>query len=58
MSTYLGGVTGDISVGVSIGIQSSLDELVDTVQNYINEGYTRVKLKIKPGYDIEPVKKN
>ncbi|EUJ40395.1 N-acylamino acid racemase [Listeria weihenstephanensis FSL R9-0317] len=57
LSTYLGGVTGDISVGVSIGIQSSLDELVDTVQNYINEGYTRVKLKIKPGYDIEPVKK-
>jgi O-succinylbenzoate synthase len=40
-------------VGVSIGIKSSIDETIATIQKRFDEGYRRIKLKIKPGWDIE-----
>ncbi|MGX7031553.1 o-succinylbenzoate synthase [Vagococcus zengguangii] len=46
----------EVAVGVSIGIIEDMTQLVQTVANFIAEGYTRVKLKIKPGYDMIPVK--
>ncbi len=45
-----------ISVGVSVGLQSSAQALVEQVRGYLSEGYTRIKIKIKPGHDIELVR--
>jgi len=42
--------------GVSVGIFGTIDELLAAVQGYIDEGYARIKLKIEPGWDIEPVR--
>jgi O-succinylbenzoate synthase len=41
--------------GVAIGIFDTVDELIERVQRYIAEGYQRVKIKIQPGWDVEPV---
>ena len=41
--------------GVAIGIFDTIDELIDRVNRYVNEGYQRVKIKIQPGWDVEPV---
>ena len=54
---YLGGGRARIPVGVSVGMTDTVDELVDNVGGYIVDGYTRVKLKIEPGFDIEPVRR-
>jgi len=42
-----------VIVGVSIGIQSSIDDTVKNVADYIQQGYQRIKLKIEPGWDVE-----
>jgi O-succinylbenzoate synthase len=42
-----------VNVGVSVGIQSSVDETVSTVAGYIEQGYRRIKLKIEPGWDVD-----
>lgn len=50
------GATRDwVDCGVSVGIAPSLDELLDEVAGYVDEGYRRIKLKIKPGWDLMPV---
>ena len=41
--------------GVAIGIFDIIDELLERVQRYVGEGYQRVKIKIQPGWDVEPV---
>ncbi len=53
---HLGGTQTEINCGVSIGIQSSLDKLVEVVTREVESGYQRIKLKIKPGQDLELVK--
>lgn len=53
---YLGAVHDRIDCGVSVGIQESLPRLLDTVSAYLDSGYRRVKMKIEPGWDIEPVR--
>ena len=53
----LGGRRRPIASGVSIGIQDSLDELVDRVTIERESGYQRIKIKIKPGWDIEAVER-
>jgi o-succinylbenzoate synthase len=45
-----------IPVGVSVGLQPTTDALVSRVGGYLAEGYTRVKIKIKPGRDVELVR--
>ena len=57
LSQALGGVTEKIEVGISIGIQTTTEKLLEVVSNYIQEGYKRIKVKIKPGYDIEMIQK-
>jgi O-succinylbenzoate synthase len=49
----LGGVREKVEVGVSVGIQQSAQGLVQTVADYVSQGYARIKIKIKPGRDIE-----
>lgn len=51
----LGGVRTAVPVGVSLGIQGSAEETVELVAAHVAEGYKRVKLKIKPGWDVLPV---
>lgn len=49
----LGGVRDKVEVGVSIGIQESAQNLVRSAAEYVRQGYARVKVKIKPGRDVE-----
>jgi O-succinylbenzoate synthase len=48
----LGGKKDRVAVGVSVGLQDAPDDLVRTVAQYIESGYKRVKIKIKPGRDV------
>lgn len=45
-----------ITVGVSVGLQSSPAALVERVGRFLQEGYTRIKIKIKPGHDVALVR--
>jgi len=55
LSRTLGGTRARIASGVSIGIQRSLDELGAKVERELAAGYRRIKIKIKPGWDIDAV---
>jgi O-succinylbenzoate synthase len=57
LAKLLGGTQETIASGVSVGIKDSLDELVAAVQKELAAGYQRIKIKIKPGKDVEPVKR-
>jgi O-succinylbenzoate synthase len=48
----LGGVRERVEVGVSVGIQESPEALLKVVEGYLDQGYRRVKIKIKPGRDV------
>ncbi|MCU1412960.1 MAG: menC [Microbacteriaceae bacterium] len=52
---YFGAVTDRVDCGVSVGISPTIDELLAEVSGYVAQGYKRIKLKIKPGWDLEPV---
>lgn len=56
LSKMLGGTKEKIAVGVSIGIQSSVSDLLNSIEGYLDEGYKRIKLKISPGNDIQFVR--
>jgi O-succinylbenzoate synthase len=56
LSAFLGGTNPTIDSGVSIGIDS-LDVLMDTISKRWEEGYKRIKIKIKPGWDVAVVRK-
>jgi O-succinylbenzoate synthase len=53
----LGGTREEIASGVSIGIKDTVDELVAAVKKELAAGYQRIKIKVKPGKDIEQVKR-
>jgi len=53
----IGGVREEIACGVSIGIKDTVDELAETVKKELAAGYQRIKIKIKPGKDLEQVKR-
>jgi o-succinylbenzoate synthase len=55
LAQLLGGTRDRVSVGVSVGIQKDIDTLLKVVGAYLQDGYRRIKLKIKPGWDVEPV---
>jgi O-succinylbenzoate synthase len=55
-ATYLGGTVDRVPAGVSVGIMDSVPALLDAVGSYLDQGYVRIKLKIEPGWDLEPVK--
>ena len=55
LAAHLGGVRDRVDAGVSVGIAASVPELVDRVLAHLDEGYRRVKLKVEPGWDVEPV---
>ena len=53
---HLGGVHEEISCGVSIGIQDTPGILLEKIQTEVDAGYQRIKIKIKPGWDLEIVR--
>lgn len=53
LSRLIGGVRDIIPCGVSLGIQPSIQELLDLVERELGAGYQRIKLKCKPGWDLE-----
>jgi len=55
LSQLLGGTRDAVPVGVSLGIQPSAEATVDVVARHVAQGYKRIKLKIKPGWDVTPV---
>jgi O-succinylbenzoate synthase len=56
LSQLIGGTRRAIAVGVSLGIQPTLDQLLRRVEQYLALGYQRIKLKIKPGWDVSVVR--
>lgn len=53
LAVALGGEKNEIEVGISIGIQDSVNDLLHIIEDHVNEGYKRMKVKIKPGWDVE-----
>jgi O-succinylbenzoate synthase len=56
LAVSLGGQRDCVPVGVSLGIEPSIEKLLEKVGRQVEEGYGRVKLKIKPGWDVRAVR--
>jgi o-succinylbenzoate synthase len=56
LARALGGNRQTIAAGVSLGIEPTIDDLLVQAGRYAAEGYPRIKLKIAPGWDVEPVR--
>ncbi|MGH9129633.1 MAG: o-succinylbenzoate synthase [Acidimicrobiales bacterium] len=56
LASYLGASRSAVPAGVSVGIVSPIGALLDAVEAYLEEGYLRVKLKVRPGWDTEPLR--
>jgi len=52
----LGGTRGEVLSGVSLGIESDVGVLFENIDQYLSEGYRRIKLKIAPGWDVDVVR--
>jgi O-succinylbenzoate synthase len=55
LSALIGGERKRVAVGVSLGIQPTVAKLLERVDRYLGLGYQRIKLKIKPGWDLDVV---
>lgn len=53
LSEALGGTKKQIDVGISLGIEPTIKEQLEKIEHYVKEGYKRIKIKIKPGYDVD-----
>lgn len=53
LALALGGKKEKIEVGISLGIQETIEKQIEVVAKAVNEGYKRIKLKIKPGWDVD-----
>ncbi|HTB10435.1 MAG TPA: o-succinylbenzoate synthase [Bryobacteraceae bacterium] len=51
-----GGSRTEIGCGVSIGIQDSVPQLIKKIETEVNAGYQRIKMKIKPGWDVDVIR--
>lgn len=56
LGRHLGGDLDEIACGVSIGIQESVEDLMGLVRREVDSGYRRIKIKIKPGWEVEPIR--
>ncbi len=54
---YLGGTNREIACGVSIGIQDSVEQLIEKIRVELDAGYQRIKIKIAPHWDYEVIKR-
>jgi O-succinylbenzoate synthase len=53
LSKFLGGVRDSVAVGVSLGIEPTIEALLERIEMFRAAGYRRIKLKIKPGWDLK-----
>ena len=53
---HIGGTRAGIACGVSIGIQNSVEQLIEKIAGELAAGYQRIKIKIKPGWDVDVVR--
>lgn len=56
LASHLGAVRDRVVCGVSLGIEERIDDLLRQVDRFVADGYRRIKLKIEPGWDLEPVR--
>ncbi|MCH7323684.1 o-succinylbenzoate synthase [Solibacillus sp. MA9] len=56
LAEVIGGTQQKIEVGISIGLQPTEEQLIATIGRFLDEGYKRIKVKIKPGKDIELIR--
>ena len=56
LASHLGAVRDRVVCGVSLGIEERLDDLLRQVDRFVADGYRRIKLKIEPGWDLQPVR--
>lgn len=56
LGRHIGGVHNEIACGVSIGIQGRLEALLEKVRQELAAGYRRIKIKVKPGWEVEPLR--
>jgi o-succinylbenzoate synthase len=56
LAEALGGTRSEVIAGVSLGIEPTIDDLLTEVRRQVAAGYPRVKLKVAPGWDVEPVR--
>ncbi|HEX2038498.1 MAG TPA: o-succinylbenzoate synthase [Acidimicrobiales bacterium] len=56
LARYLGGVRDEVDAGVTVGLTDNVAQLLDEVEGYLSAGYRRIKLKIRPGWDVAPVR--
>ncbi len=56
LARVLGGHRDAIESGVSVGIQPSVEALLERIADYVSDGYRRIKIKIKPGWDVSVVR--
>lgn len=54
---HLGGIKREIACGVSIGIQDSIEQLLEKIKTEVDAGYQRIKIKIAPHWDYEVIRK-
>jgi O-succinylbenzoate synthase len=52
-----GGARTEISSGVSLGIQDSVEQLFGKIETELAAGYQRIKMKIKPGWDVDVIRR-
>jgi O-succinylbenzoate synthase len=55
LAAYLGGVKDRVETGVSVGIQASTNALLESIGEYLAQGYKRIKVKIEPGWDVNAI---
>ncbi|MBU1071416.1 o-succinylbenzoate synthase [Patescibacteria group bacterium] len=56
LKDLLGGTRSKVPIGESIGVQPSVDKLLEVVGKRVGEGYRRIKIKVKPGWDCKPLR--
>jgi len=57
LSRLVGGTREELPAGVSIGIQDSHEQLLETIARELEAGYQRIKIKVKPGWDLDVLEK-
>ena len=56
LGEFLGAVRDRVDCGVSVGIPSSIEDLIQEVGQYVDQGYRRIKLKVEPGWDLDALR--
>jgi O-succinylbenzoate synthase len=53
LSRLYGAAKTEVASGVSVGIQDTPAQLLERIENFLSQGYSRIKIKIKPGWDVQ-----